>query len=163
MMVPAGSNEALYGPRRSASVRFPSARNPDELWNQIVAAYPQQIMWRKFFDEEGKELMDGHAMNPRNIGSAQRKYELRVLIEGYDSDGRGLLQGVEGTSGPDSTALLGGKQLCKAIYRAIKNAPDNANVQKVLSTGYKVNMWPKNLPEDICLESKTHSNKIIRG
>ena len=29
---------------------------------------------------------------------------------------------LEGSSGPDSTALLGGKQLWKAIYRAIKNA-----------------------------------------
>ena len=83
------SSDALYGPRRTASERFPSATNPDELWNQIVAAYRPQIMWRKFFDEDGEELIEGHAMDPRNIRSARRKYELRVLIEGYDSDGRG--------------------------------------------------------------------------
>ena len=73
-----------------------------------------------------------------------------------------VLQGCEGDT-EDSTLLYGGKQLAKGFYMAAAKDPTNANVVKANESGYYVQMWPKSLPRDVCLEIVRHSNSNNRG
>jgi hypothetical protein len=156
------SNDELYGPRASIHERFPHAANAGELWDLIDKSYPKQMEFRPFFEERGVKLIQGHELNPRNLGSAQRKYCKRVLDDSYDPESRGIPPGMEGAT-PQETLLMGGKQLCYGIYKAVEADRRNGNVIRALAMGYQVMMRPKNLPVDVIREIVNHSNKNNKG
>lgn len=155
------SNESLYGPRKSVEERFPSAQSPGEIWHMVDTSYPKQVLRRPLFDDSGNRLLMGHPLNPRNLVSAQKTYMQRVLEYGYDPNGRGIPEGIEGPGG--STLLLGGKQLALGIYRAIEKDPQNMNCIAVSKDGYQVCLRPKNIPLDVARAIVGHSNLNNRG
>ena len=162
MAAPTATNEELYGPRNNVNERFPHATSKGEIWAIIDSSYPKTVEFRPIFDASGAAALDGHPQNPRNLVSAQRRYALRVINDGYDPQGRGLPEGMEGDR-PGTTLLLGGKQLGKAILKAATARPDSPNVQRALTMGYQVCMRPKNMPRDVIDEIVAHSNLNNKG
>ena len=129
------STEALYGDCPSVHARFPHESTPGEIWGCIDTSYPKKIGFRPIFGPKRKRLLVGHEL-PRNLVSSQIKYAKKIIHDGYDPQGRGLPEGIEGPDG--TTMLLGTKQLDMAIYRAADLAHDSPNVTECGRLGYKV-------------------------
>ena len=141
------SPDVLYGPRATIWLRFPECKTKGEAITIINEVYPVVVEDVPFFTSTNERNMSGHPNNTRNLLSAQRKYCERVKNFSYDRTQRGQPRGIKTPDG--KVLLIGGKQLCLAIYMAIAQAPANANVVKALLGGYSVGIMPANLPIDV--------------
>ena len=119
-----------------------------------VVDYPSSIILlafmlqdRPWLDDDNKPAIFGSVENSRNVGTKQRKYKVRIVEEGTQIKRRGLPIGVWDGERRQLTHLLGGgKQLAMALYRALKDSPNEANVKSTLAAGYRVDMYPATLP-----------------
>eukprot|EP00959_Pyramimonas_sp_CCMP1952_P013988 295799-Pyramimonas_sp.AAC.1 len=50
-----------------------------------------------------------------------------------------------------------------AFYMAHKQDPENTHVERCLAEGYKVAVWPRNMPIDVKIEIVKHMNKSHDG
>eukprot|EP00959_Pyramimonas_sp_CCMP1952_P128201 2680950-Pyramimonas_sp.AAC.1 len=160
MPPPAAQSEQLYGPRPSVQARWPDAKDEGGIWNRITENCPREVQCRPWFDGTGNPLISGSPENVRNVRSAQRKYCGRMLSEGIDYSARGEPCGY---AVGDRTELLAGEQLAMAFYMAHKQDPKNTHVERCLAEGYKVAVWPRNMPIEVTMEIVKHMNKFHDG
>ena len=69
--------------------RWPSVKTLGDIHREIDACCPSKVVFRKWFDEQGKKLITGALEKLRMVLSSQRRYKTHIFEGGIDHLGRG--------------------------------------------------------------------------
>ena len=164
----AASAELIWGPKSSIEDRLGDVQGSLR-WAAIQKLYVKTTSHLlKIYDfNSGTWLARRHpTVNPRNVGTAVKRFVQGILQSGVISLMRGVIMLVKDPDSdhPDAYLVIGGATLLEAIKLAWQIAPTNAFVRQVMEEGIaNCLVFEVKTPEDVLRWAKRVHNQYHVG